>query len=169
MKEANRTPDPFSFYKQCSKEAEDGWAKLLQETLATDFFAATMGKQLEGYANSFDMFKKNTKTYFETLPLPTEQDIHRLAGQIVALEDKIDFLEEGINDIQKKLETVLTYLTELSKTHEKPSKPERKKKTDTPGQNRGHNITDVGSKLSRYYGKFQTRNRKEFTEVGSLK
>ena len=88
--------------------------------MATDFFAETMGKQLEGYLNFLDVFKKNTKTYLETLPLPTEQDFHRLAGQIITLENKIDFLEEGIDSLKEKLETILIYLSEL--THEKTSK-----------------------------------------------
>lgn len=133
MKETNHIPDPFSFYKQCSAMAEDSWAKVLEKTLGTDLFAATMGKQLEDYLNFLDIFKKNTKTYFETLPFPTEQDINRLAGQIIALEEKIDFLEEGIDGLRERLETILTYLSELSQTHEKPSKLQRKKKTDAEG------------------------------------
>ncbi len=133
MKEKNQIPDPFNFYKQCSTMAEDNWAKVLEKTIATEFFAETMGKQLEGYLNYIDILKKNTKTYFETLPLPTEQDIHRLAGQIVALENKIDYLEDGIDDLQQKLETVLTYLSELSQSHEKNNKQHRLKKMEAKG------------------------------------
>lgn len=130
MKEQNHIPDPFSFYKEYSKMAEDSWAKVIEKNLATDFFAATMGKQLEGHLVFLDMFKKNAKSYFETLPIPSEQDFHRLAGQIIALEDKIDFLDDGITVLDEKLETILKHLSGLSENQDKPGKLQRRKKTE---------------------------------------
>ena len=55
---------------------------------------------LQSYASFYKVFRRNSEEYLKNLSLPVRSDITRVAGLVLALEDKIDSLEEAFEDFE---------------------------------------------------------------------
>jgi exonuclease VII small subunit len=55
---------------------------------------------LQNYASFYKVFRRNSEEYLKSLSLPVRSDITRVAGLVVALEDKMDHLEEAFEDFE---------------------------------------------------------------------
>jgi len=55
---------------------------------------------MQGYASFYKVFRRDSEEYLKALSIPVRSDIARVAGLVVALEDKIDRLEEAFEDFE---------------------------------------------------------------------
>ncbi len=55
---------------------------------------------LQNYASFYKVFRRNSEEYLKGLSLPVRSDITRVAGLVIALEDKMDRLEEAFEDFE---------------------------------------------------------------------
>ena len=55
---------------------------------------------LQNYASFYKVFRRNSEEYLKGLSLPVRSDVTRVAGLVVALEDKMDRLEEAFEDFE---------------------------------------------------------------------
>jgi polyhydroxyalkanoic acid synthase PhaR subunit len=55
---------------------------------------------LQHYASFYKVFRRNSEEYLKSLQIPVRSDITRVAGLVVALEDKVDRLEEAFEDFE---------------------------------------------------------------------
>jgi polyhydroxyalkanoic acid synthase PhaR subunit len=89
-----RSLDPFQAWRTFYQASEKNWEAFFHEVLATDTFAATLGRTLEGYLNTQGAFAKAVERYMEqylkAINVPSRADITRIAGMIVSLENKVD-------------------------------------------------------------------------------
>jgi hypothetical protein len=55
---------------------------------------------LQNYASFYKVFRRNSEEYLKGLSLPVRSDITRVAGLVIALEDKMDRLEVAFEDFE---------------------------------------------------------------------
>jgi polyhydroxyalkanoic acid synthase PhaR subunit len=96
-------PDPMQFWRQFYQQSEQTWGKLLEQQQGSEAYAAMIGQTLDTYASFHRALRDNMNRYLETMNLPSRDDFARLASQVVALEAKIDAVDEKIDDLQDRL------------------------------------------------------------------
>jgi polyhydroxyalkanoic acid synthase PhaR subunit len=98
--------DPLSFFIQWYNATSEVWSKAVADLIGTEAFVAVASRFLESYTSYARTFRHISEEYFSALQLATRPDIARVAKLVVALEDKVDHLEEeidGFSDDAKKL------------------------------------------------------------------
>lgn len=90
------TGDPFSALKQWYDTTSEMWSKVVEDAIGTEQFAEAMSRILESYTSFSRMFRQASKASFNNLQLPTRSDIARLTGLIVNLEEKVDRIEDSL-------------------------------------------------------------------------
>jgi polyhydroxyalkanoic acid synthase PhaR subunit len=94
-------------WKDLYDQAEAFWTKPIQTWLATDTAVASMSFTREQVLNQTAASRQTMEAYWEALRLPSKTDHARLAGQVVALEAKVEGLEDRLDTIIGQLETLL--------------------------------------------------------------
>jgi|GEM_PF-4918504 polyhydroxyalkanoic acid synthase PhaR subunit len=97
-------PDPFEAWRAFYQASEKNWEAFFHEVLSTDTFAAALGRTLEGYLNTQGAFAKALERYMEqylkAINVPSRADITRIAGMIVALENKVDAVAATVESLE---------------------------------------------------------------------
>ena len=96
-------PDPMQFWRDLYQQSEASWGKVLEQTMGTESYAALMGQTLEAYVSFQQALRDSMNRYLETMNLPSRDDFTRLAAQVVALENKVDALDEKLDELQDGL------------------------------------------------------------------
>jgi hypothetical protein len=55
---------------------------------------------MQNYASFYRVFRRDSEEYLKALQIPVRSDIARVAGLVVALEDKVDRIEEAFEDFE---------------------------------------------------------------------
>jgi len=97
------TPDPFALWKQIYDANERAWNGALEQAMSTPAYAESQGKVLEALLNAQKIVRDGTRSHLEALNLPTREDIARLGELIVALEEKIDQLDDRLERVESAL------------------------------------------------------------------
>lgn len=96
-------PDPFRFWRELYGQNEATWGKVLEQGMGTEAFAQMIGQTLEAYVSFQKALRDSLNRQLETLNLPSRDDFGRLGAQLVALESKIDALDEKLDELQDRL------------------------------------------------------------------
>jgi polyhydroxyalkanoate synthesis regulator phasin len=111
MTQGTASPDLMAQWKQFLDQWIAAWSKVLEQAMSTETFAQALGKQLEGFLSAAAPAKKAAEQQIESalsaLGVPSRGQVVGLASQIVQLEEKVEGLED-------RLDTILKRLTELS-------------------------------------------------------
>ena len=92
--------DPLQFIVQWYNATSGPLSEFAQDLLERDEFLAPSSRFLESYARAYKIFSKSSEEYLGALQLPTRSDITRVATLVVALEDKVDRIEEAFEDFE---------------------------------------------------------------------
>jgi polyhydroxyalkanoic acid synthase PhaR subunit len=92
-------PDPFALWRQAYETAERTWSKTLEQTTASEAFAASLGRSLDSYLGFQKVMRDNMQLYLESMNFPTRNDVARLGELIVNLENKIDDLDDRVDSL----------------------------------------------------------------------
>ena len=122
---SSRPPDPFELWRQIYETNERAWSAVLERTVNNPAFAESTGKILETFLSAQKTVRENMRSYLEQINLPTREDIARLGELIVALEEKVDQLDDRLANIESQLRAQGSATT--------PSNS-RRRKTTTPGR-----------------------------------
>ncbi|WP_368042550.1 polyhydroxyalkanoic acid synthase subunit PhaR [Ectobacillus sp. JY-23] len=107
--------DPMKAWKDAYDQTEKYWGKTLNETLKTEEYSAWMGSVLDMNLFYQKMINDVTKGYLEKMNIPTQEDIARVASLIVNLENKVDRIEEFLEDKIDGLEQSSTSKRDMTK------------------------------------------------------
>ncbi|MDG4657450.1 polyhydroxyalkanoic acid synthase subunit PhaR [Ectobacillus antri] len=107
--------DPMKAWKDAYDQTEKYWGKTLNETLKTEEYSAWMGSVLDMNLFYQKMINDVTKGYLEKMNVPTQEDIARVASLIVNLENKVDRIEEFLEDKMDGLEQSSTSKRDMTK------------------------------------------------------
>jgi polyhydroxyalkanoic acid synthase PhaR subunit len=98
--------DPFQLWRQFYEANEEAWTKAMKEMTTTPGYAEMQGKMLESFLSYQKMMRDALTTQMYTLNIPTRDDISRLGELIVGLEEKVDQIDETLEDLSKRLSSL---------------------------------------------------------------
>ena len=94
-------PDPFTFFREWYNATSETWSKAAEGVVGSDQFMELNKHFLESYTTFYKTFRQANEEYFRNLQLPTSSDIARVAELVVALEEKIDRIEDTLEDSEQ--------------------------------------------------------------------
>ena len=98
---AGSTPtDPLQLATQWYNATSGPFSDFVGDVLEREEFLEPSSRFLQNYASFYKVYKRNSEEYLKNLQLPVRSDITRVAGLIVNLEDKIDRIEEVLEDFE---------------------------------------------------------------------
>ena len=99
MTQGQPSPDLMAQWKQFLDQWIAAWSKVLEQA---------MGKQLEGFLNQAGPAKKAAEQHIEAtlagLGVPSRSQVVGIAKHIISLEEKIDAVDDRIDTMLKRLE-----------------------------------------------------------------
>jgi polyhydroxyalkanoic acid synthase PhaR subunit len=90
--------DPLTMWRNYSEKNEEIYSKFLQDIVHTSAFAQTLGRSSSSAARYRSAVKEAAKLYLEAADMPTRDDVTRLAAQVVALDAKLDDMNDNLSD-----------------------------------------------------------------------
>jgi polyhydroxyalkanoic acid synthase PhaR subunit len=100
---SRRPPDPFELWRQIYDTNERAWNAVLERTVNNPAFAESSGKLLETFLSAQKTVRDNMRMYLEQINVPTREDVSRLGELIVALEEKVDQVDDRLAGIEAAL------------------------------------------------------------------
>ena len=91
--------DPLSFGVRWYNVTSEPLSRFVGEIIESEEFLENSSRFFENYATLYKVFSKNSEEYLRTVQLPTRSDMSRIASLVVALEDKVDGVEEALEDV----------------------------------------------------------------------
>lgn len=148
--------DPFTLYKQWYDATSETWAKVTEEIIGTEQFMDGARRFLDSYASFSRAMRGANEEYFHNLQLPTRSDIARVANLVIALEDKVDKLEDTFEDFadnvqqSEALQQVDTHLQVVESKTDAIQDTITKLDTSATLASLDKRLTQVESKLDRF-------------------
>jgi polyhydroxyalkanoic acid synthase PhaR subunit len=91
--------EPFTFFRDWYNATNETWSKFVEEYIGSEQFMETSTPFLESYASFFKTFRRANEEFFKNLQLPTRSDIARIAELVIALEEKVDQLDDSLDEL----------------------------------------------------------------------
>jgi pyruvate/2-oxoglutarate dehydrogenase complex dihydrolipoamide acyltransferase (E2) component len=92
--------DPLAFAVQWYNATSGPFSEFVQDVLEQEKFLESASRWMQSYASFYKVFRERSEEYLKTLQVPVRSDITRVAGLIVALEDKVDRIEEAFEEFE---------------------------------------------------------------------
>jgi polyhydroxyalkanoic acid synthase PhaR subunit len=92
--------DPFTFFQKWYEATSETWAKVVDDTLSSEKFIEAASPFLEIYSNFVKTLHRANEEYFSNLQLPTRSDLARVAGLVVAVDEKVDKVEDALENLE---------------------------------------------------------------------
>lgn len=108
LAEGNIPADPFTFIKQWYDATSETWAKVIGDIIGTDRFMESAKEFLESYTSFYRTFRRANEEFFRNLQLPTRSDIARVAELVVGLEDKVELIDDTLEDFEDNYVEAIT-------------------------------------------------------------
>jgi polyhydroxyalkanoic acid synthase PhaR subunit len=92
--------DPLQLATQWYNATSGPFSDFVGDVIEREEFLEPSSRFLQHYASFYKVFKRNSEEYLKSLQLPVRSDISRIAGLVVNLEDKVDRIEEVLEDFE---------------------------------------------------------------------
>ncbi len=92
--------DPLTMFRQWYNATSEVSSKIAADVIGSETFVESISRFLEVYASFYKTFSRASEQYYRSLQLPTRSDITRVAGLVVALESKVDRIDEAFEDFE---------------------------------------------------------------------
>jgi len=92
--------DPLQLATQWYNATSGPFSDFVGDLIEREEFLEPSSRFLQSYASFYKVFKRNSEEYLKNLQLPVRSDVSRIAGLIVNLEDKVDNIEEILEDLE---------------------------------------------------------------------
>lgn len=100
--------DPFTLFKQWYDATSEQWSKVVEETIGSKQFLDSTRPLMESYASISLAFRRANEEYFKRLQIPTTSDLANVATLVINLEEKIDKIEDSLENFEDTYATVAT-------------------------------------------------------------
>ena len=92
--------DPLQLATQWYNATSGPFSNFVGDVIEREEFLDPSSRFLHSYASFYKVFKSNSEEYLKSLQIPVRSDISRVAGLVVNLEDKVDAIEEVLEDFE---------------------------------------------------------------------
>lgn len=100
LAEGNLPTDPMDFYLRLYNATSGPLSEIATDVLQNELFLEDSRRLFTLYAAFYNVFRRASEEYFSGLQLPTSSDVYRVAEVVVALDDKVDRIEETFEDFE---------------------------------------------------------------------
>jgi polyhydroxyalkanoic acid synthase PhaR subunit len=91
--------DPLQFATRWYNATSGPFSEFVGEVLERDDLLDASAQSAKSYASFYKIFRRDAEEYLRALRLPVRSDIERVAGLVVNLEEKIDRIEESLEEM----------------------------------------------------------------------
>ncbi len=95
--------DPFTFFKDWYDAISESWSAIVENTIASEQFLEFNKQFLESYTSFSKALRRANEEYLRVLQLPSRSDVSHVAELVVALEEKLDRLDDRYEDVDDAL------------------------------------------------------------------
>jgi polyhydroxyalkanoic acid synthase PhaR subunit len=92
--------DPLELAVQWYNATSGPFSDFVQDVIEREEFLDRASHWMQSYASFYKVFSHRSEEYLKSLQVPVRSDITRVAGLVVALEDKVDRLEEAFEEFE---------------------------------------------------------------------
>src|ERR687897_3221254 len=92
--------DPLQLATEWYNATSGPFSDFVGDVIEREEFLEPTSRFLQSYASFYKVFKRNSEDYLKNLQLPVRSDITRIAGLVVNLEEKVDRIEEVLEDFE---------------------------------------------------------------------
>jgi hypothetical protein len=92
--------DPLQFATRWYNATSGPLTDFVGDLIEREEFLDVSSDLMHSYASFYKVFRRDSEEYLKALSIPVRSDVARVAGLVVALEDKIDRLEEAFEDFE---------------------------------------------------------------------
>jgi polyhydroxyalkanoic acid synthase PhaR subunit len=92
--------DPLEFAVQWYNATSGPFSDFVQDVIEREEFLEQASHWMRSYASFYKVFSRRSEEYLKGLQVPVRSDITRVAGLVVALEDKVDRIEEAFEEFE---------------------------------------------------------------------
>ena len=92
--------DPLQLATQWYNATSGPFSDFVGDVIEREEFLEPSSRFLQSYASFYKVFRRNSEEYLKNLQLPVRSDITRIAGLVVNLEEKVDRIEEVLEDFE---------------------------------------------------------------------
>jgi pyruvate/2-oxoglutarate dehydrogenase complex dihydrolipoamide acyltransferase (E2) component len=92
--------NPLEFAVQWYNATSGPFSEFVHDVLEQEKFLESASRWMQSYASFYKVFRQRSEEYLKNLQLPVRSDITRVAGLVVALEDKVDRIEEAFEEFE---------------------------------------------------------------------
>src|SRR5215213_10954389 len=92
--------DPLQLATQWYNATSGPFSDFVGDVIEREEFLEPSSRFLQSYASFYKVFKRDSEEYLKNLQLPVRSDISRIAGLVVNLEEKVDRIEEVLEDFE---------------------------------------------------------------------
>jgi polyhydroxyalkanoic acid synthase PhaR subunit len=92
--------DPLQIAAQWYNATSGPFSDFVGDVIEREEFLEPSSRFLQSYASFYKVFKRNSEDNLKNLQLPVRSDISRIAGLVVNLEEKVDRIEEVLEDFE---------------------------------------------------------------------
>ncbi len=96
----NLPADPMDFYLRLYNATSGPLSEMATDILENEVFLEDSRRLSTLYAAFYNAFRRLSEEYFSSIQLPTSSDVYRVAELVVALDDKVDRIEETFEDFE---------------------------------------------------------------------
>jgi len=90
--------DPFTMWKEMYEKTEATWSNVIHESMKKDSFSQNMGQTLNSHLQTTELVSGMADAYLKQLNMPTRDEIASLASLIINLEEKVDDLQDNMEE-----------------------------------------------------------------------
>jgi polyhydroxyalkanoic acid synthase PhaR subunit len=91
--------EPVRFFVEWYNETEERWSETADELIKRDEVLESMGRLFETYARSETELRQASEDGLKNRGAPTRSDVARVAKLVVVVENKVDRIEETLEDL----------------------------------------------------------------------
>jgi polyhydroxyalkanoic acid synthase PhaR subunit len=92
--------DPLEFAVQWYNATSGPFSEFVHDVIEREEFLERASHWMQNYASFYKVFRRRSEEYLKSLQVPVRSDITRVAGLVVALEDKVDRIEEAFEEFE---------------------------------------------------------------------
>ena len=92
--------DPLHFATRWYNATSGPLADFVGDLIEREEFLDVSSNLMQSYASFYKVFRRDAEEYLKALSIPVRSDVARVAGLVVALEDKMDRIEEAFEDFE---------------------------------------------------------------------
>lgn len=108
-------PDLIELWKEFYFKNENSWGEVIKEFISKETFVSMLDKTLDHYLSNEKMLRQNMDKYFERSAFPSKKDIARVAEMVIAVEEKVEVLDDQLVEAVKSMADSMLAMAEAQK------------------------------------------------------